>query len=191
MIARTLLAAWMRRARRRQGREGVAAIEFAMVAIPFLMMIFAILELGMVFVIDSMLETATTQAGRLVRTGLADQQKFTAARFKTELCDRMTLFKSDCASRATVDVRVIPQFSAPDPLDPITDGQIDPTKAIFEGGDPGDLILVRVWYVHPLVTPLLNQATSRVGNGKVLLVSATAFRNEPWTKSTTSTTSTP
>lgn len=183
MIARTLLAAWMRRARRRQGREGVAAIEFAMVAIPFLMMIFAILELGMVFVIDSMLETATTQSGRLVRTGQADQQKFTAARFKSELCDRMTLFKTDCASRATVDVRVIPQFAAPDPPEPITNGQIDPAKAIYDGGNPGDLVLVRVWYVHPLITPLLNQATSRVGAGKVLLMSATAFRNEPWTKS--------
>ena len=54
---------------------------------------------------------------------------------------------------------------------------------LYDGGNPGDLVLVRVWYVHPLVTPLLNQATSRIGAGKVLLMSATAFRNEPWTKS--------
>lgn len=182
MIARTLRAAWMRRALRRQGRDGAAAIEFAMVAIPFFLMIFSILELGMVFVLDSVLETATTETGRLVRTGQADQQKFTAARFQTELCSRMALFKSDCVKRATVDVRVIPQFAAPNPPDPITDGGIDPTKAIYDGGQPGDLILVRVWYVHPLATPLLNQATSRVGPGKVLLQSATAFRNEPWTK---------
>ncbi|GAW41904.1 TadE-like protein [Brevundimonas sp. SH203] len=173
----------MRRARRRQGRDGVAAIEFAMVSIPFFLMIFSILELGMVFVLDSMLETATMQAGRLVRTGQAEQQKMTAAGFKTQLCNRMVLFKSDCANRATVDVRVIPQFATPDPADPITNGQIDPTKTIFDGGNPGDLILVRVWYVHPLVTPFLNQATSRVGTGKVLLQAATAFRNEPWTKS--------
>ena len=65
------------------------------------------------------------QAGRLVRTGQAEQQKITAAGFKTELCNRMVLFKSDCANRATVDVRVIPQFATPDPADPITNGHVD------------------------------------------------------------------
>ncbi|WP_293826739.1 TadE/TadG family type IV pilus assembly protein [uncultured Brevundimonas sp.] len=185
MIAPTLLAAWMRRARRRQGRDGVAAVEFAMVALPFFLMIFSILELGMVFVLDSLLETATMESGRLIRTGQADQQKFTAARFKTELCDRMVLFKSDCITRATIDVRVIPQFATPDPPDPITNGEMDPSKTLFDGGDPGDLILVRVWYAHPMASPLLSQAASRIGPGKVLLQSATAFRNEPWTKAAT------
>ena len=173
----------MRRARRRrERREGVAAVEFAMVAAPFVLMIFSILELGIVFVLDSVLETATMEAGRLIRTGQGDQQTFTAPLFKTELCNRMMLFKTDCANRATVDVRVIPQFAAPDPPDPITNGQMDPDKAIYEGGNPGDIVLVRVWYVHPLMTPLLSQATSRVGPGKVLIQAATAFRNEPWTK---------
>jgi hypothetical protein len=169
-----------RRSRRQRKREGAAAVEFAMVALPFFLMIFSILELGIVFVLDSVMETATTEAGRLVRTGQADQQKFTAARFKTEFCSRMMLFESDCANRATVDVRVIPKFTAPSPPDPITNGAMDDKKTIYDGGKPGDLILVSVWYVHPLATPMLSQATSPLGVGKIVLRSTTAFRNEPW-----------
>lgn len=170
----------MRRLRRRRGRDGVAAVEFAMVAIPFFLMIFSILELGIVFILDSALETATMDTGRLIRTGQAQAQSFDKARFKTELCSRMMLFESDCANRAMIDVRVIPQFAVKNLEDPITKDALDPDKTIYDGGKAGDLILVRVWYAHPLVTPFLNQSVSRIGTGKVLLTAATAFRNEPF-----------
>lgn len=170
----------MRRLKRRRDRDGVAAVEFAMVAIPFFLMIFSILELGIVFILDSALETATMDTGRLVRTGQAQAQSFDKARFKTELCSRMMLFESDCANRATIDVRVIPQFAVKDLEDPITKDALDPNKTTYDGGKAGDLVLVRVWYAHPLVTPFLNQSVSRIGTGKVLLTAATAFRNEPF-----------
>lgn len=170
----------MRRLKRRRDRDGVAAVEFAMVAIPFFLMIFSILELGIVFILDSALETATMDTGRLVRTGQAQAQSFDKARFKTELCSRMMLFERDCANRATIDVRVIPQFAVKDLEDPITKDALDPNKTTYDGGKAGDLVLVRVWYAHPLVTPFLNQSVSRIGTGKVLLTAATAFRNEPF-----------
>ena len=173
---RNLIKARMKRSR----REGVAAVEFAIVAVPFFLLIFAILELGMVFVIDSILETATTGTGRLVRTGEADAKGFDKVRFKTELCSRMSVFEGDCIKRATVDVRVIPQFVDPDREDPTTAGVLDPEKTTYDGGQPGNLVLVRVWYEQPLITPFLNQGATRAGTGKVLLNSATAFRNEPW-----------
>lgn len=154
-----------------------------MVAIPFFLMIFSILELGVVFVLDSVLETATMESGRLIRTGQAEARGFDKAKFKTELCSRMVLFKSDCTNRATVDVRVIPAFSRPDATDPIANGGVDDTKTTYDGGKPGNIILVRVWYVHPLATPFVSQGVSRVGAGKVLLMTATAFQNEPWNAS--------
>ncbi|RYF95889.1 MAG: pilus assembly protein, partial [Caulobacteraceae bacterium] len=74
-----------RRARRRGAREGSAAIEFAMVALPFCFMMFAVLEIGLVFVIDSVLENAVIETGRLVRTGRAQAQGLDATTFKTSL----------------------------------------------------------------------------------------------------------
>ena len=46
--------------------------------------------------------------------------------------------------------------------------------------EPGSLVLVRVWYKQPLITPLMSQALSRLKDDNALLVSTAAFRNEPY-----------
>jgi Flp pilus assembly protein TadG len=159
-------------------REGSAAIEFGMVALPFCLMMFAILELALVFVTDSVLANATLETGRLVRTGQAEAQAMTAEQFKTSLCSRMSIFAPDCASRATVDVREIPQF-ATTPPNPVSGGTFDDGVLTYSNGQPGSLMVVRVWYRHPLVTTFLAQGLSRLDDGTALLTSTTAFRNEP------------
>jgi len=158
--------------------EGSAAVEFGMVALPFVLMMYAILELGIVFVTDSVLENATIETGRLVRTGQASAQSMTAATFKTSLCGRMSIFSADCASRATVDVRVIPQFDTTPP-DPMAGGTFDNGAVTYSNGAPGDLVLVRVWYRQPLLTTFLAQGLSRMNDGAAMLTATTAFRNEP------------
>lgn len=158
--------------------DGSAAVEFGMVALPFLLMVFAILEIGLVFVTDSVLENATIETGRLVRTGQASAQSMTAAQFKTSLCGRMSIFAPDCAARATVDVRVIPQF-ATTPPDPMSGGTFNNGVLTYSNGAPGDLILVRAWYRQPLLTTFLTQGLSRMNDGASMLTATTAFRNEP------------
>jgi Flp pilus assembly protein TadG len=167
-----------RRRRFWRDRDGSTAVEFGMIALPFGMMIFAVLELGLVFVLDSVLENATIETGRLVRTGQATAQGMTAAAFKTQLCSRMSIFEADCADRATVDVRVIPQFNT-SPPDPLDGGVFDTGPLTYSNGQPGNLMLVRVWYRQPLLTTFLAQGLSRLHDGATMLTATTAFRNEP------------
>jgi Flp pilus assembly protein TadG len=169
-----------RTADRRRNREGATAVEFALVALPFAFVMFAILEIGVVFVLDSILENSVVEAGRLVRTGQAERAGFSQARFKTELCSRMSIFQNDCSARATVDVRVIPRFDDPDVPDPTAGGSFNGSGTTYQGGDPGNIVLVRVWYRQPLITPFLSQGLSRLNDGATLLTASTAFRNEPW-----------
>jgi Flp pilus assembly protein TadG len=167
-------------ARLKTRREGSTAVEFAMVALPFTLMIFAVLEVAFVFVLDSMLENAVIEAGRLVRTGQAEAAGYNTATFKTAVCTRMNVFAPGCDANLTVDVRVIPQFTNPNPRDPFAGtGQTNPTS-FYDGGDPGNLVLVRAWYKHKLFTPFLQSGLSRFGDGNAYLQAATAFRNEPW-----------
>lgn len=161
-------------------RRGSTAVEFAMVAAPFFFMMFAVLELAFVFVLDSALENAVIETGRLVRTGQADSQAFTGDQFKTALCARMNIFSGDCLSKVTVDVREIPQFTNPNPPDPTSGQTFSEAGLTYDNGDPGSLMLVRAWYRHQLVTPLLEQGLARMGDGKAILTATTAFRNEPW-----------
>ena len=152
-----------------------------MVAFPFFFMMFAIIEIGIIFVTDSILENAVVESGRLVRTGRAATSKLTAEQFKTELCGRMNVFASQCVARATLDVREIPQFRNQTPPDPLVSGTgFDDSKLTYQTGQPGSLMLVRVWYRQPLFTPFLSQALSRPGDGAAIMTATTTFRNEPY-----------
>jgi Flp pilus assembly protein TadG len=50
-------------------QDGSVAVEFSLVAIPFLGLTFAILETALVFFAGQTLETAVTDSARLIMTG--------------------------------------------------------------------------------------------------------------------------
>ena len=78
-------------------KDGAAAIEFAMVAAPFLALVFAILETAIVFFAGQALETATADSARLIMTGQAQKSGLSQTQFKDEVCKRIYgLF--DCMS---------------------------------------------------------------------------------------------
>ncbi len=161
-------------------REGSTAVEFALVALPFFLMLFAILEIGLVLLLDAVAETATADMGRLVRTGQAQQQAMTPALMKQRFCARMSVFSGDCPTRSYIDVRVVDNFTYPLVPDPTASGTFDETKLTFQPGRAGDLVLVRIWYAQPIATPFLSQALSKMSDKKVLLSTTLAFRNEPY-----------
>lgn len=165
---------------RRPRREGATAVEFAIVAVPFFFVIFAVLELGVIFLVDSTLEAAVQQATRLVRTGQAQSGAVSPAQFRTAMCEAMNVFENDCETRAVVDVRPVPSFNAPNPPDPIVDGQFNEDQTDFDPGASGDLMLVRVWYRQPVITPMLSRAMTRLESGDAMIQVTTAFRNEPF-----------
>ena len=164
----------------KRAREGSTAVEFAMIALPFFVLLFAILEIGLILLLDAVVETAVADTGRLVRTGQAQQQTLTADDIKQKLCGNMSVFAADCPNRAFIDVQVVDSFNDPVAPDPLASGVFDQSKLVYKPGGPGDLVLVRIWYAHPVVTPFLQQAMSRMGDGNVFLTTTMSFRNEPY-----------
>nr|QQZ50147.1 pilus assembly protein [Phenylobacterium glaciei] len=71
-------------------RRGTTAIEFAIIALPFCVMMFGIIELGLVFMVSVTLQNATDNAARQIRTG-GFQTSGSSAKgdFKTLVCNRM------------------------------------------------------------------------------------------------------
>ena len=164
---------------RRRKREGATAVEFAIVALPFFFMMFALLELGLIFVLDSVLSNALMGSSRLVRTGQAQAATMTAQEFRDDVCGRMSVFATQCDERISIDVRVIPAFDTPLP-DPMANGTtFNNSQLTFQPGTVNSLVVVRIWYEQPLATTFLGQALSRLGDGSVRLMATTAFRNEP------------
>ncbi|HEV2081754.1 MAG TPA: TadE/TadG family type IV pilus assembly protein [Brevundimonas sp.] len=164
---------------RRRPRKGAAAVEFGMIALPFLFMLFAIAEIAFVFVLDSVLENAVIETGRLVRTGQASAQGFTDATFKTRMCARMSIFSAGCEGKVFVDVRVVGNYTAPNVPDPMQGGGFSSAGLTYQNGAAGSLMLARAWYRHTLFTPFLAQGLARGGSDSWLMAT-TAFQNEPF-----------
>lgn len=151
---------------------GATAVEFALVAIPFLMLVFAIIELGLVFLVSLTLESAIVDAGRTIRTGEVQTTGGTAESFKTAVCDKIGWLGGDCASALQLDVRTFPDYTA-------GATSAAPTTMVWTPGGPGSTVLIRAYYTWPLVTPLLRTGLQDV-SGKRVIYAATAFTNEPY-----------
>jgi len=85
-----------------KNREGTAAIEFAILAIPFFMLLFAILELAIVFFINSTLTHSVSEASRQIRTGNF-QACGSQDKFKELVCANMQGL-GNCEKRLRIDV---------------------------------------------------------------------------------------
>ncbi|OYX29349.1 MAG: hypothetical protein B7Y99_13310 [Caulobacterales bacterium 32-69-10] len=169
-------------------RSGAMAVEFALVVAPLLFMLFAIIELGLVFLMTSTLENATTQAAREVRTGsLQKGGTATVATFRKSICDQLGWMQSQCNTNLKIDVRTFSEFSNP----PVSDlnssgGTFDPTKLKFELGAAGEIVLVRSFYTWTQITPFLPmgglQEFTDADSGKKSkqIIAAATFRNEPF-----------
>jgi Flp pilus assembly protein TadG len=161
----------------RKDRKGSAAIEFSMIAAPFFMMIFAIIETASVFFATQVLETATQDTARLIMTGQAQISGMTAAQFKTNLCTRLSgLF--DCGG-VDVIVNSYPNFASIDLTNPVSGGVYTNPGATFNPGSAGNIVVVRTFYQWPLFVTGLGFNLADVSGNKRLIASTAAFRNEP------------
>ncbi len=91
-------------------RSGATMVEFALVGIPFLLLLLATFEIGFVYWANKELENATNDAARLVRTGQAQAANMTRAELKAEACKGVAILV-DCNARMRLDVRSAANFS--------------------------------------------------------------------------------
>lgn len=166
------------RARFLVDRRGAVAMEFAIVSIPFFLLLFAILEMALMFFVGQVLDTATVSASRLIRTGEAKAQSLSKDQFKTKICEGMVNLV-DCGTRLYVDVQSYSSFTAYAPTSPLDkDGNISVTK--YTNGNKSEIIVVRAFYAWPILFDFLARSTTRLASGDQLLGAVVAFQTEPF-----------
>lgn len=159
-------------------RRGAVAIEFAIVSIPFFILLFAILELALMFFIGQLLDTATVSTSRLIRTGESRTPALSQDAFKNKICAGMVNLV-DCKSRLYVDVQSYSTFASYRPTSPLDpDGNITATK--YTVGNPSEIIVVRSFYAWPVLFDFLSHGTIKLANGDQLLGAVVAFQTEPY-----------
>ncbi len=163
--------------------SGAAAVEFAMLALPFFYFLFGIIETGVMFFVQATLTSATIDTARMIRTGQV-QGAITPDDMKNNICGRMTGLVSlnTCKAKLQVDMRVFGGFggaSFPDVKKP--DGSLNVEAMTIEPTAACRVVLFRTFYPWEVMTPFMAPLMSNLPSGnEVLMASAATFRTEPY-----------
>lgn len=170
---------WRRLWKFRRARSGTSAVEFGLIAGPFFLLLFALIEIGMMFLATFTLENAVGQASRMIRTGQAQDASFSESQFKAEVCSHVVaLF--DCAGSLIVDVRKFDNFTSVNVPDAIDDQGNLTGGFQYDPGNGGDIVVVRIFYEWDVLANLPALDLGNMNNGNRLLAATASFRNEPF-----------
>ncbi|MEQ9504663.1 MAG: pilus assembly protein [Hyphomonas sp.] len=161
-------------------RRGATAVEFAMIAAPFFFLIFGLLEVCLIFIMSTVMEHATMEASRPLRTGEAQEAAMTEEQFREAVCAEL-FDMLNCDARLSIDVRTVSDFGSTPigaPMD--EDGNLENEEFGFEPGGPNEIVAVRVFYEWDLITPVLSKPLQNMAGNKHMLMVSTVFRNEPF-----------
>ncbi|MEQ8558371.1 MAG: pilus assembly protein [Henriciella sp.] len=162
-------------------KRGVAAVEFAMIAIPFFFLIFGLLEICVLFIMSAVLENGLNEAARGIRTGeLQSGEDFDRDAFEDIVCSRIfDMF--ECKGKIQLDVKSFDDFgTATDPMPLDADGNLDTTGFEFDPGGRDDIVVVRAFYEWDLITPIMSAPLANMSDNRHLLQATVVFRNEPF-----------
>ena len=170
-----------------RANRGVAAVEFGIIAVPFIGLLFATFQTSVVLFAAQILESATENAARQIMTGQAQSAGLTAANFRDLVCPPTSGGTSalprliDC-TKLVIDVRVASSFSSTDTSKTIFS---TPAQAQFNPGGPGTVNVVRVLYQLPPYLSILGGVNNIFGmpasGGMTNVIMGTSvFQTEPY-----------
>lgn len=176
-----LLGMFARFHRWRRREDGVAAVEFALIAMPFFLMIVGILEIAMFFAAGTVLEGGAASASRLIRTGQLQAQADPEEAFRTALCDHVSSMIP--CHRLQYEVILLEEgtFSAISNYEPEFDDDGNLIPAGFSMGGSSDVILVRTVYRYTFLTPFLGSIiTGDAGRNWSMHTAMSVIKAEPF-----------
>ena len=173
--AARLIARW------RANRSGATALEFGIVAMPFLMFLYGIMAVGLYFFTTFALENGLEQASRLIRTGQAQKAGMTDVQFKNEVCSFIPGF-INCQNKLLVNVRSFAQAD----LTPVVgrseclnNGSLT-NVTTYSPGVANQVVLITLCFEWEFANKLPFIQLGDMNGGSRLIQAATAFRTEPY-----------
>lgn len=144
---------WLRKWRKRD--DGSAAIEFVLLTLPLYTLILGIVETSLYFTSGMVLEGASAEAGRLIRTGAVQLAADPQDMFEEALCDNAVAML-DCSKLQYEVIHVSPNtFGNAENYESEFDDDGNLIPGPFETGNSNDVVLIRTAYRYEFLTPFL------------------------------------
>ena len=175
---------------------GTAALEFAIVSMPFLIMVYGVINGGMYFYAVNCVDRGVEDAARFIRTGEAQKgtipggsgSALTVGGFKSLVCAQASSF-IDCSKLQILIQSSAPDWAAINPMTCPTSGNLaagaissgDNTPVATVTGTQGAHVLITACYKWELgaYLPFVHFDT-KFGDGSTLIQSSVALQIEPY-----------
>lgn len=163
-------------------RSGTTAIEFTALALPFSLLVFAILESCISFAGQQVLANATYDIARQLRTGQIRAASVTEASLKQMVCARLEVIVAKNCPGLVVDLREFATFAAAAQvrIKLTSDHDIDTTGFDVKPGPSMSKNMLRVFYKWPVMTDFMSKMMSNLKGGKTLHFATATWQNEPF-----------
>jgi Flp pilus assembly protein TadG len=167
-------------ARFKRDREASVAVEFGMLAIPFALVIFAVLESCVSFAAQQVMSNATDDIARQIRTG--QLKGLTESQLKTKICDQMKIVvTASCSTNLFVDLRTYNTFAEAAAIKiKVVNGQLDTSGFAVTPGGSMTRNMLRVFYKWPILTDVMRYKMSNMSDRTVLHIATATWKNEPF-----------
>lgn len=172
-----------------KAESGVVAVEFAIVALPFITLLGVILETGIVLFVEYTLQASVQEAARLVRTGQAQAGAYSPSDFKAKVCKTADLL-IDCSGKVSIYMASNTSFAALKAALPSflnvglkVDGTANATS--YSCGGPLQTTAVVATYDWKLLMPGMTYMGNFNGDTVRRIVGFAMFQNEPFPSGTT------
>lgn len=159
-------------------KDGVAAIEFAILALPFFLFLFAIIEISIMYFVSSALDQAVHKAARQVRTGAALNAGWNITTFKGVVCGDLT-YMFDCSRKLLVRATVVSDLASVSGTPGIGMTNLSVVET-FNMGGAGDYVLIQAFLPWTPVLQFFSYGPGRASDGSYMLAAAELFKNEPF-----------
>ncbi|WP_407067758.1 TadE/TadG family type IV pilus assembly protein [Mesorhizobium sp. CU2] len=168
-------------------KRGGTAIEFGLLAIPFALLVFAILESCISFAGQEVMANATDDVARQLRTGQLQQNNVNMDSIKTAICNRLQIIVANGCPGLFVDLREYTSFA-----DAATAGFtiVGNNIQLTQGGSnmtfqakPGlaeSINMLRVFYKWPVMTNILEKQMQSFPDGTTLHFASVTWQSEPF-----------
>ncbi len=178
-------------------RDGATAIEFALLSLPFFMVVFASIETFVALTGEQVLAAATDAIGRKIRTGeitfkqgkptdVKNEEEFRAL-FCQEIAIMLTCSATEtmAPSKLFLDVRSFEKFSDIPNAVPRIGGDLDTSAFKFAPGGKKTINIVRAYYRWEILTDLVRPYITNIrpANGArptYLMVATAVVQNEDY-----------
>jgi Flp pilus assembly protein TadG len=169
-------------ARFMRDQSGSTAIEFVILAMPFSLLVFAILESCIAFAGQQVLSNAADDVARQLRTGQVKAATVTKVSLEKMICDKLEILVAKGCPELVVDLRSYPTFAdaAKVKIKLTSDKDIDTTGFAVTPGPSMSKNMLQVFYRWPVITDFMRASMSNLKGGKFLQYATVTWQNEPF-----------